>query len=299
MLYKHKSNAHTDSSPTKFVSMDCSTMEKKRSPTLNDCQKPSKLSKIKTDSLLQCDASYEFSKQKSDTTQTDMKKKSKYVVDDQMNSKCIINNFEPDQFQLHKKELNDIMENVYKTQIIQKMKKDVTTLEQKHKIKLAEICKKHNKSMKEMEIKYKKNKRKLSQQVSESDGFNEDQKIVSKLTKSINTLASMKKIQEIQRLMGKGDLNKVLTKYFTTFKNILLGLTHGVIPLCQSQRDQVTNSQRKLVQKLQFSTKQAAMKTLSGKHSEIIKLFKIVNNSIHLVHNSYNKYDSAQVFDSI
>ena len=293
------------------------TTERKRSST-DDNLKQSKLSKIESKSNVEDNSDYEVSYKVIDPTlKNEMGGEEIQIIDNQMDGKsCYVSTDTTDHKssgagrlseskfqsvskqatfkteQLHDNDLIRIMESVYKTQIVQKLEHNIMNLRQKHKIEIAEIRQKYNDSLKEMEMQLEKEKSIHAWEITESasDDDDNDKEILSTLTKAINNATAMSQVYEIQRLMEEGQINEILKKHFITFKNVLQGLTYGIIPLCQSQRDQVTDSQRNLVQKLQFSTKQTAAKLLKGRHSEIIKLFLIVKDSIKLIRISYNKY---------
>ena len=318
LLYKHKQIAHANLCTSSNSPASSITIERKRSSTDDDL-KQSKLSKIELKSNGEDNLDYEMSYKVIDPTlKNEVNEEEIQIIDNQMNGKsCNVrtnstatghkssgagklyeSKFQCDSErifkteQLHDNDLIRIMESVYKTQIVQKLEHNIMNLKQKHKIEIAEIRQKYNDSLKEMEMQLEKEKSIHAWEITESasDDDDNDKEILSTLTKAINNTAAMSQVYEIQRLMEEGQINEILKKHFITFKNVLQSLTYGIIPLCQSQRDQVTNSQRNLVRKLQFSTKQTAAKLLKGRHSEIIKLFLIVKDSIKLIRISYNKY---------
>ena len=315
LLYKHKQIAHASNSPV------CSIKTERKRSSTDDDLKLSKLSKLDSKSNMEDNLDYEISNKFIDSTLTnEMNGDEIQIIDNQMNEKsCNVNTNSTDHKSLganrpfkgsseskfqsdsgqntsSKKQLRDsdlirIMESVYKTQIVQKLEHNLMNLKQKHKIEIAEIRRKYNDSLKEMEKQLEKEKSMHAWEISESASDDDnDKEILTTLIKAINNSATMNQVYEIQRLMEEGQINDILKKHFITFKKVLQSLTYGIIPLCQSQRDQVTNSQRNLVQKLQFATKPTAVKLLKGRHSEIIKLFLIVKDSIQLFRNSYNKY---------
>ena len=318
LLYKHKQIAHANLCTSSNSPISSITAERKRSTT-DDSLKQSKLLKIELKSNMEDNFNNEMSDKFIDATKTnEINGEEIQIIDNQLNGKsCNASTNSTDHTslgagrsseskfqskneqttfkteQLHDDDLIRIMESVYRTQIVQKLEHNIMNLRQKHKIEIAEIRQKCNASLKEMEMQLEKEKSIHAWEIAESasdDDDDNDKEILSTLTKAINNAATMKQVYEIQRLMEEGQINEILKKHFITFKNVLQSLTYGIIPLCQSQRDQVTNSQRNLVQQLQFSTKPTAVKLLKGRHSEIIKLFLIVKDSIKLIRNSYNKY---------
>ena len=113
------------------------------------------------------------------------------------------------------------------------------------------------------------------------------------LTMAIFNFSAIREIIEIQQLIKNYQINEVLQDHLPTLKNILLGLSSGVLPLCQPQRSKVTDEQRMLVEQLQSTTKSSAAKRiLQNKEAEIIRLFEIVKYSLELAVSSFNRFST-------
>ena len=113
------------------------------------------------------------------------------------------------------------------------------------------------------------------------------------LTMTIFNFSAIGEILEIQRLIKNRQIDEVLRAHFTIFQKVLLGLSFGVLPLCQPQRSRVTNEQRILVEQLQSASKPSAKRILKEKEAIIVNLFEIVKDSIKLARNVHNKYGSS------
>ena len=113
------------------------------------------------------------------------------------------------------------------------------------------------------------------------------------LTKAIFNVSTIREIIEIQRLIKNHQINEVLQDHLPTFKNMLLSLSSGVLPLCQPQRSKVTNKQRMLVEQLQSATRSSAAKRIvRDKEVEIVSLFEIVKHSLKLAVSSFNHFST-------
>ena len=113
------------------------------------------------------------------------------------------------------------------------------------------------------------------------------------LTKAIFNISAIREIIEIQQLIKNYKINEVLQDHLPTLKNILLGLSSGVLPLCQPQRSKVTDEQRMLVERLQSTMKSSAAKRiLQNKEAEIIRLFEIIKYSLKLAVSSFNRFST-------
>ena len=56
------------------------------------------------------------------------------------------------------------------------------------------------------------------------------------------------------------------------------------------QRQMVTPKQRKLVEKIQSSSSTTAKRYLKEGREEVINLFTIINDSLKLIRNTFNRY---------
>ena len=127
----------------------------------------------------------------------------------------------------------------------------------------------------------------LSDQIKAVQTNDED---LSSLSKAIFNWDSMEEILKIQHLVSEHQLDSVVQNYLPGLQNLFLGLSHGIIPLCQPQREQVTDDQRRVVEKLQTAFARAAKKIARENRAEIIKLLSIVKYSIKLARDSFNQY---------
>lgn len=325
MLYRHKQTAHPNSIVLNdhHVKNDSTTQGMKRTiiDNIDNCnQSKCKISKVESNST----AEEEIDGKTVDFTVKPILKVETYSKDNpaqklrgQLSGKSsITDTFNTDKSmrgnitngtsskkvtkteKLDENDLTKIMKGVYETKIVQKLNNDLVQLKQKHHSEITQIQKNHGTVLAQLEMKYKNEKSlykdrfnsQTTENITISDDDDDDEEIISELSKIIFKYNTMSEIFEIQRLMESSRVNEAIQKYFPTFKNLLLSLIYGIIPLCQPQRDQVTDNQRDLVEKLQYATKQTAKKLLKNRHSEIIKLFTIVKDSIKLVRDSYNKY---------
>ena len=78
---------------------------------------------------------------------------------------------------------------------------------------------------------------------------------------------------------------------------MFLSLSYRVLPICQPQRDTITDSQRELVGKIQNSSFNIAKGILKENREEIANLFSIIEYSLNLARNSFNPYGIRQEGD--
>jgi len=111
------------------------------------------------------------------------------------------------------------------------------------------------------------------------------------LIKAIYNCTTMEEIFTIQKLVENHQLDEVVDKHLPTLQNLLFSLSYGILPICQPQRDKVSDEQRKLVDNIQNSSNNGAKKLIRNNKREIVNLFSIIKDSIKLARNSYNKFN--------
>ena len=75
---------------------------------------------------------------------------------------------------------------------------------------------------------------------------------------------------------------------------MFLSLSYGILPICQPQRDTITDSQRELVGRIQNSSLNITKMLLKDNREEIANLFSILEDSLNLARNSFNRYGIQQ-----
>ena len=121
----------------------------------------------------------------------------------------------------------------------------------------------------------------------------EDDENSSSLTKAIFNCTSMEEIYDIQKLIKNHQLDVVVQRHLPTLQNLFLSLSYGILPICQPQREKVSNEQRKLVEKIQTASRQMAKKLLKENRAQVVNLFTIIDDSLKLARNTYNRYGIA------
>ena len=117
-----------------------------------------------------------------------------------------------------------------------------------------------------------------------------DDEDLSSLSKVIFNCTTMEEIFEIQNLINNYQLDRVIKNHLPTLQNMFLSLSYGILPICQPQRDQVTDDQRELVNRIQTASPQTARRLLQQNRADIVNLFTIIKKSIKLARDSYNRY---------
>ena len=110
------------------------------------------------------------------------------------------------------------------------------------------------------------------------------------LTDAIFNCTSMQEILEIMHLVKNHRIDVVVQRHLKTLQNLLLSLLFGVLPICQPQREKITNKQRELVEKIQSASPNRAKGIMKEHRDELTNLFAIIEDSLNLARDSYNKY---------
>ncbi len=116
---------------------------------------------------------------------------------------------------------------------------------------------------------------------------------LNSLTKAIFNCTTMEEIYEIQRLVKNHQIDVVVQNHLPTLQNLFLSLSYGILPICQPQREKVSDEQREIVEKIQTASRQNAKKLIKEKRAQVVNLFTIIDESLKLARNTYNRYGVA------
>ena len=114
------------------------------------------------------------------------------------------------------------------------------------------------------------------------------------LSKAIFNCTTIEEIFEIERLVKNHRLDEVAQNHLKTLQNLFLSLSYGILPICDMQRKMVTSKQRELVEKIQTSSGRVARRHLKEGRNEVINLFTIINDSLKLIKNTFNRYGTLE-----
>ena len=99
----------------------------------------------------------------------------------------------------------------------------------------------------------------------------EDEDYLTPLAHAIFNCTTIEEIFEIKNLIESYRVNELTNKHYKTLQNMFLSLSYGVLPICQPQRDTITDSQRELVGKIQNSSFNTAKEVL--KENRVFRVF--------------------------
>ena len=110
----------------------------------------------------------------------------------------------------------------------------------------------------------------------------EDAEDIDDLTNAIFNCTSMQEIFEILNLIKNHQYDQLVQRHLKTLQNLFLSLSFGILPICQPQRDKITDGQKNLVEKIQSTSPNRAKSLLKEHRNDITKLFTIIEDSLKL-----------------
>ena len=195
------------------------------------------------------------------------------------------------------KTLVDGLKETHKDDIIGIEKKCEEKLSEKdrvHKIEIDNLTERFEDGMKEKDKEKEAMEKDLKAKIEMLNKLlqkeQEDEDYLTPLARAIFNCTTMEEIFEIKNLIETYKVNELTQKHYNTLQNMFLSLAYGVLPICQPQRDTITDSQRELAGKIQNSSFNTVKGILNENRKEIANLFTIIEDSLKLARNSFNRY---------
>ena len=224
-----------------------------------------------------------------------MKRIAKNSYKNHQNDKIKMQNYFNDKISklktLHEKQMNDL-EVLKDDECKDKMDKN----QNKFQEKITEMERSHKTEMDKLESDFEDKIKKLTEHIK---SLQDDDVSFNSLADAIFNCTTMEEIFEIQNLIKNHQIDIVVRKHLKTLQNIFLSLSFGILPICQPQRERVTDKQRNLVEKIQTSSENTAKRLIKSNREDVTNLFAIINDSLKLARNSYNKYGTDRGTDGI
>lgn len=166
----------------------------------------------------------------------------------------------------------------------------IDKINKEHRQSTAGIKEDYRKSLKALESECENRIKTLNEYISDlkNDGYSN----FNSLSKIIFNCVTIEQIHRIRHLIKTQQFGELLDKHMHTLQNIMLGITVGVIPVCNSQRSIISEDQRNLVSQIQDKPPSVAKRAIQNNRSDFTKLWSIVDDSIKLVCDTYNRYGS-------
>lgn len=193
-----------------------------------------------------------------------------------------------DQKQIYKKQLTRREDEIEKfkkqcKEYIASKEKEILDLQKKNKKELEE----QKDMIEETEKHYKDQVKLLSEKIKSLEA--EDASFKS-LSDVIFNCITIEEIFKIRKLVRNREFEELIEKHLGTLQKLFLSLSYGVIPICQPQRDVISDSQKKLIEKIETSTPSKAKSIIMQNRSDIVNIFEIIDQSLELATTSYDKF---------
>ena len=160
---------------------------------------------------------------------------------------------------------------------------EIYKLQNKHKKNVERIKKTHSIELRECRVNIKL----LNDQIK---AMMQDDPELSELKSHIFNSSTIRGIQEIQDLLDRNMIKAISRKHLKVLQMIFLGITCGIIPLCQPQKDNISNAQRNLVYDLPNTSATGAKCLIKQNTSDLISLFFIISDSLKFIREVYYKF---------
>ena len=145
----------------------------------------------------------------------------------------------------------------------------------------------YTKIMSEMEQHYEAQINLLKEKLKSLDGNEESFK---PLSDAIFNCVTIEEIFKIKKLIRNREFDELVSSHLDTLQKNFLSLSYGVIPICQPQRDIMTESQKKLIQKIETASPSKAKNLIMRNRSDIINIFDVIDQSLELATVTYDRF---------
>ena len=180
------------------------------------------------------------------------------------------------------------------SEMAEQYENDIKQKEKIYKVELDNRDEEHEDEIKSKNDEFKEMKKELEEKIDvlikHRKWEDEEEENITPLAQAIFNCTTIGEIFEIENLIKSQRINELQDKHYKTLQNMFLSLSYGILPICQPQRNTITESQRKLVEKIQGSSKSTAKKLVLENREEIANLFSIIEDSLVLARNSFNRY---------
>ena len=130
----------------------------------------------------------------------------------------------------------------------------------------------------------------LQDQIDEVQNGDDDFEMTNTINSVINDV-NISEFNKIRQLMEKGNLPAILRseKHVLALKKLCLGLSWGIVPITAPQRIVLSEHEKNLIKRLKDCTINEVRKQIRENKQAFTNLFKVINESVELVVNSYNR----------
>ena len=115
----------------------------------------------------------------------------------------------------------------------------------------------------------------------------------TEVTKKIYNCISIQEISQLRNLFKRNKWDEIIKpKNIAVILRLIVGVDNDAIPICNPQTSNITSEQRELIHTLKTSSPSDASNIIRNNQSSIESLFKILDQSLRMMVNLFNKYGS-------
>ena len=115
----------------------------------------------------------------------------------------------------------------------------------------------------------------------------------TEVTKKIYNCISIQEISQLRNLFRRNKWDKIIKpKNIAIILRLIVGVDNDAIPICNPQTSNITSEQRELIHTLKTSSPSDALNIIRSNRRSIESLFKILDQSLRMMVNLFNKYGS-------
>ena len=113
------------------------------------------------------------------------------------------------------------------------------------------------------------------------------------MTKKIYNCIFIQEISQLRNLFRRNKWDEIIkSKNIAVILRLIVGVDNDVIPICNPQTSNIISEQRELIHTLKTSSPSDALNIVRSNRSSIEFLFKILDQSLRMMVNLFNKYGS-------
>ena len=128
-------------------------------------------------------------------------------------------------------------------------------------------------------------------QIDELEASQDDYEL-SQISNLVVNDVNIREFNKIRELMEQQDITAILrsSKHVSALKKLFIGLSWGIIPITAPQKINLTDGEKSLISRLKNASIGEIRQHIKNNRAVFANLFKIINDSIQFVVNSYHRF---------
>ena len=110
-----------------------------------------------------------------------------------------------------------------------------------------------------------------------------ENQVLASMNKRIFKKSTIKNIEKILGLLRQNEIGGIIDNYYQTVKTMFWGLVFGAIPVCEIQRQSITELQRRLVDRILDLPAKKGQLVLHEEEGELFGFLNIIKRSLKFI----------------